>query len=214
MNQTLYFIRSNQFPLLFFIFYISITCANSNEINQRYLTEIGFINTYLVELKKPTEAKYKASMELQNIKNGKEYWKVTNEPSADIRVYDRKTGNWIASYKDGNLIAEAIPHGGGLKFPIKKGDKWTDNWTFSVGGGLISMTSTADFKVKKVSLKINGKKYKTLKITMRNPLVNGQKNESWKKHIRWLDLTNGRIIKEEFKDMKWNLEFIRTIIDD
>ena len=154
MNRTPYFIRSNLFPLLFFIFYISITCANSNEINQRYLTEIGFINTYLVELKKPTEAKYKASMELQNIKNGKEYWRVNNEPSADLRVYDRKTGNWIASYKDGNLIAEAIPHGGGLRFPIKKGDKWTDNWTFSVGGGLISMTSTADFKVKKVNLKI------------------------------------------------------------
>ena len=153
-------------------------------------------------------------MELENIKNGKEYWRVTNEPSADLRVYDRQTGNWIASYKDGNLIAEAIPHGGGLRFPIKKGDKWTDNWTFSVGGGLISMTSTADFKVKKVNLKINGKKYKTLKITMKNPLVNGQKNESWKKHIRWLDIKNGRIIKEEFKDMKWDLEFIRTIIDN
>ena len=32
-----------------------------------------------------------------------------------------RTGNWIASYKDGNLIAEAIPHGGGLKFPVSKG---------------------------------------------------------------------------------------------
>ena len=123
----------------------------------------------------------------------------------------KATGDEI--YKDGNLIAEAIPHGGGLKFPVTKGESWTESWTFSVGGGLFSMTSTADFKVKKVNIKINGKKYKTLRITMKNPLKNGEKNDTWKKHIRWLDLKNGRIVKEEFKDTAWNLEFIRTIID-
>ena len=48
---------------------------------------------------------------------------------------------------------------------------------------------------------------------MKNPLVNGKKSDSWKRHIRWLDLDNGRIVKEEFKDTGWNLEFIRSIID-
>ena len=59
----------------------------------------------------------------------------------------------------------------------------------------------------------NGKKYKTLRITMKNPLVNGKKSDSWKRHIRWLDTDNGRIVKEEFKDTGWNLEFIRSIND-
>ena len=207
------FFTSNLFLYVFLIFSISSSDLNANEIKTRYLTEVGYINKYQVELKKPSEAVYEASMELLKIEDGKEHWKVNNEPSADLRVYDRETGNWIASYKDGNLIAEAIPHGGGLKFPVKNGEKWTESWTFSVGGGLYTITSTADFKVKKVNIKINGKKYKTLRITMKNPLVNGKKSDSWKRHIRWLDLDNARIVKEEFKDTGWNLEFIRSIID-
>jgi len=213
MKSLKLFFTSNFFLYVFLIFFTSSFHLNANEIKARYLTEVGYLNKYQVELKKPSEAVYEASMELLKIKDGKEHWKVNNEPSADLRVYDRKTGNWIASYKDGNLIAEAIPHGGGLKFPVSKGESWTESWTFSVGGGLLTMTSTADFKVKKVNLKINGKKYKTLRITMKNPLVNGAKNDTWKRHIRWLDLKNGRIVKEEFKDTGWNLEFIRSVLD-
>ena len=54
---------------------------------------------------------------LIEIKENKEIWIIENSPTADKRIYDRITGNWIASFKDGNEVARAIPHNGGLKFP-------------------------------------------------------------------------------------------------
>ena len=100
------FFAPNLFLYVLLVVFTSSFDLNANEIKTRYLTEVGYVNKYQVELKKPSEAVYEASMKLLKIEDGKEYWKVNNEPSADLRVYHRETGNWIASYKDGNLIAK------------------------------------------------------------------------------------------------------------
>ena len=52
----------------------------------------------------------------------------------------------------------------------------------------------AEFKVKKDKIKINNKKYNTLKIEMLNPLWNSEKDKKWKKHIRWIDIDSGKVV--------------------
>ena len=123
------------------------------------------------------------------------------------------TGNQITSYKDGNEIARAIPFSGGLKFPIKKGDRWQNAWTFTAAGGLLIGQSKAEFKVKKDKIKINNTKYTTLKIEMINPLWNSEKDKSWKKHIRWIEINSGKIVKEYVKNIGFKMEYTASIIE-
>ena len=185
----------------------------ANEIENRHVYNIGDEVSYEIETILPNKSKFITTSKLISANEDEEMWEVTNSPTADKRIRDRKTGNWITSYKDGNEVARAIPYSGGLKFPLKKGDKWTESWTFTAAGGLLTGKSTADFKVKKETIKINGKKYKTLKISMKNPLWNSEEDTSWKKHIRWLDIKSGKTIKEYLKNIGFEMEFTATLIE-
>ena len=121
----------------------------------------------------------------------------------------------LTSYydKDGNEIARAIPHNGGLKFPLNKGDQWSQSWTFTAAGGLVTGKSEAEYKVKRETVKANNKKYKTLKIEMKNPLWNSEKDKNWKKEIRWIDIATGKIIKIYFKNIGFKMEYTATLIE-
>ena len=196
---------------LYFIFNLSYLFAN--EIENRYIYNIGDEVRYELETILPNKSKFITTSKLVSINEDEEVWEVTNSPTADKRIRDRETGNWITSYKDGNEVARAIPFSGGLKFPLKKGDKWTESWTFTAAGGLLTGKSTADFKVKKDTIKINGKKYKTLKISMKNPLWNAEEDTKWKKHIRWIDINSGKTVKEYLKNIGFEMEFTASIIE-
>lgn len=185
----------------------------ADEILDRHRYNIGDEISYSVETILPNKSKYISISKLLDIKDDNEIWQVTNSPSADKRIYDRLTGNWIASFKDGNEIARAIPHNGGLKFPIRKGDKWAQSWTFIAAGGLVSGKSEANFKTKAEKIKANNKVYKTLKIEMKNPLWNSEKDRNWKKEIRWIDINTGKIIKIYFKNIGFKMEYIATLIE-
>lgn len=199
------------YSLIFLI--ITIKSITANEINNRHLYNIGDEIKYFVETKLPNKSNYISTSILIEISDNEEIWEVKNSPTADKRIYDRITGNWIASFKDGNEVARAIPHNGGLKFPLKKGDKWKESWTFTAAGGLISGKSEAEYKVKKVTVKANNKKYKTLQIEMINPLWNFEKDRNWKKEIRWIEINTGKIIKIYFKNIGFKMEYIATIIE-
>lgn len=160
---------------LLLILLIHIKNVTADEIADRFKYEIGDEISYNIETILPNKAQYVSKSKLLNIIDNEEIWKVFNSPSADKRIYDRTTGNWIASFKDGSEVARAIPHNGGLRFPMKKGDKWTESWTFTAAGGLISGKSEANYKIKKETIKANNKKYKTLKVEMRDPLWNSEK---------------------------------------
>ena len=199
------------YSLIFLI--ITIKSTTANEINNRHLYNIGDEIKYFIETKLPNKSNYISTSILIEISDNEEIWEVKNSPTADKRIYDRITGNWIASFKDGNEVARAIPHNGGLKFPLKKGDKWKESWTFTAAGGLISGKSEAEYKVKKVTVKANNKKYKTLQIEMINPLWNFEKDRNWKKEIRWIEINTGKIIKIYFKNIGFKMEYIATIIE-
>ncbi len=192
---------------------ITIKNITANEINNRHLYNIGDEIKYFIETKLPNKSNYISTSILIEISDNEEIWEVKNSPTADKRIYDRITGNWIASFKDGNEVARAIPHNGGLKFPLKKGDKWKESWTFTAAGGLISGKSEAEYKVKKVTVKANNKKYKTLQVEMTNPLWNFEKDRNWKKEIRWIEINTGKIIKIYFKNIGFKMEYIATIIE-
>jgi len=196
---------------LYFIFNLSYLFAN--EIESRYIYNIGDEVRYEIETILPNKSKFITTSKLVSINESEEVWEVTNSPTADKRIRDRETGNWITSYKDGNEVARAIPYSGGLKFPLKKGDKWTESWTFTAAGGLLIGKSTADFKVKNDTIKINDKKYKTLKISMKNPLWNAEEDTKWKKHIRWIDINSGKTVKEYLKNIGFEMEFTASIIE-
>ena len=196
---------------LYFIFIIQNLSAN--EIISRHLYNVGDQVKYKIDRILPNESSYITESNLINIIEDEEIWDVKNSPSADKRIFDRLTGNWIKSYKDGNEIARAIPFSGGLKFPLKKGDKWNQTWTFTAAGGLLIGQSKAEFKVKKDKIKINNTKYTTLKIEMINPLWNSEKDKSWKKHIRWIEINSGKIVKEYVKNIGFKMEYTASIIE-
>lgn len=195
------------------ILLINIKNVTADEIADRFKYEIGDEISYNIETILPNKAQYVSKSKLLNIIDNEEIWKVFNSPSADKRIYDRITGNWIASFKDGSEVARAIPHNGGLRFPMKKGDKWTESWTFTAAGGLISGKSEANYKIKKETIKANNKKYKTLKVEMRDPLWNSEKDRNWKKEIRWIEIKSGKIIKIHFKNIGFKMEYIATLIE-
>ena len=196
-----------------FIFMFIIQNISANEIISRYLYNVGDQVRYKIDRILPNQSTYITESNLINIIEEEEIWEIKNSPSADKRIFDRLTGNWITSYKDGNEIARAIPFSGGLKFPIKKGDKWKQTWTFTAAGGLFIGQSKAEFKVKKDKIKINNKKYNTLKIEMFNPLWNSEKDKKWKKHIRWIDIDSGKVVKEYIKNIGFKMEYTSTIIE-
>jgi hypothetical protein len=198
---------------LLLILLIHIKNVTADEIADRFKYEIGDEISYNIETILPNKAQYVSKSKLLNIIDNEEIWKVFNSPSADKRIYDRTTGNWIASFKDGSEVARAIPHNGGLRFPMKKGDKWTESWTFTAAGGLISGKSEANYKIKKETIKANNKKYKTLKVEMRDPLWNSEKDRNWKKEIRWIEIKSGKIIKIHFKNIGFKMEYIATLIE-
>ena len=194
----------------FIIFYKDLLAS---EITSRHLYNLGDEISFSIETILPNKSTYISISRLIDIKENKEIWEIENSPSADKRIYDRKTGNWIASFKDGNEVARAIPHNGGLKFPLQKGDKWSQSWTFTAAGGLLTGKSEAEYKVKKETIKANNNKYKTLKIEMKNPLWNSEKDRNWKKEIRWIDIDTGKIIKIYFKNIGFKMEYTATIIE-
>ena len=196
-----------------FIFIFMIQNLSANEIISRHLYNVGDQVKYKIDRILPNESSYITESNLINIIENEEIWDVKNSPSADKRIFDRLTGNWITSYKDGNEIARAIPFSGGLKFPLKKGDKWNQTWTFTAAGGLLIGESKAEFKVKKDKITINNTKYTTLKIEMINPLWNSEKDKSWKKHIRWIEINSGRIVKEYVKNIGFKMEYTASIIE-
>jgi len=196
-----------------FIFMFIIKNLSANEIISRYLYNVGDQVRYKIDRILPNQSTYITESNLINIIEEEEIWEIKNSPSADKRIFDRLTGNWITSYKDGNEIARAIPFSGGLKFPIKKGDKWQQTWTFTAAGGLFIGQTKAEFKVKKDKIKINNKKYNTLKIEMLNPLWNSEKDKKWKKHIRWIDIDSGKVVKEYIKNIGFKMEYTATIIE-
>ena len=196
-----------------FIFMFIIQNLSANEIISRYLYNVGDQVRYKIDRILPNQSTYITESNLINIIEEEEIWEIKNSPSADKRIFDRLTGNWITSYKDGNEIARAIPCSGGLKFPIKKGDKWQQTWTFTAAGGLFIGQTKAEFKVKKDKIKINNKKYNTLKIEMLNPLWNSEKDKKWKKHIRWIDIDSGKVVKEYIKNIGFKMEYTATIIE-
>ncbi len=203
----------NYIKILIYILLINIKNVTADEIADRFKYEIGDEISYNIETILPNKAQYVSKSKLLNIIDNEEIWKVFNSPSADKRIYDRITGNWIASFKDGSEVARAIPHNGGLRFPMKKGDKWTESWTFTAAGGLISGKSEANYKIKKETIKANNKKYKTLKVEMRDPLWNSEKDRNWKKEIRWIEIKSGKIIKIHFKNIGFKMEYIATLIE-
>ena len=205
-------IKKKFFIYNLFIFIFIIQNLSANEIISRHLYNVGDQVKYKIDRILPNESSYITESNLINIIEDEEIWDVKNSPSADKRIFDRITGNWITSYKDGNEIARAIPFSGGLKFPIKKGDKWQQTWTFTAAGGLLIGQSKAEFKVKKDKIKINNTKYTTLKIEMINPLWNSEKDKSWKKHIRWIEINSGKIVKEYVKNIGFKMEYTASII--
>lgn len=206
-------IKKNLLIYSAFIFIFIIQNLSANEIISRHLYNVGDQVKYKIDRILPNESSYITESNLINIIEDKEIWDVKNSPSADKRIFDRLTGNWIKSYKDGNEIARAIPFSGGLKFPLKKGDKWNQTWTFTAAGGLLIGQSKAEFKVKKDKIKIYNTKYTTLKIEMINPLWNSEKDKSWKKHIRWIDINSGKIVKEYVKNIGFKMEYTASIIE-
>ena len=149
--------------------FLNLKIISANEISNRHLYYIGDEINFSIETKLPNKSKYVSKSRLIDIKMVKKYGMLKIVPRQIKRIYDRETGNWIASYKDGNEIARAIPHNGGLKFPLNKGDQWSQSWTFTAAGGLVTGKSEAEYKVKRETVKANNKKYKTLKIEMKNP---------------------------------------------
>ena len=206
-------IKKKFFIYNLFIFIFIIQSLSANEVISRHLYNVGDQVRYKIDRILPNESSYITESNLINIIEDEEIWDVKNSPSADKRIFDRITGNWIASYKDGNEIARAIPFSGGLKFPLKKGDKWNQTWTFTAAGGLLLGQSKAEFKVKKDKIKINNTKYTTLKIEMINPLWNSEKDKSWKKHIRWIEINSGKIVKEYVKNIGFKMEYTASIIE-
>ena len=198
------------FAIFFIVFYKNLSAS---EIVNRHLYNLGDEISFAIETILPNKSSYISMSRLIDIKENKEIWIIENSPTADKRIYDRTTGNWIASFKDGNEVARAIPHNGGLKFPLQKGDKWTQSWTFTAAGGLLTGKSEAEYKVKKETIKANNNKYKTLKIEMKNPLWNSEKDRNWKKEIRWIDIDTGKIIKIYFKNIGFKMEYTATIIE-
>ena len=206
-------IKKNLLIYSAFIFIFIIQNLSANEIISRHLYNVGDQVKYKIDRILPNESSYITESNLINIIEDEEIWDVKNSPSVDKRIFDRLTGNWITSYKDGNEIARAIPFSGGLKFPLKKGDKWNQTWTFTAAGGLLIGQSKAEFKVKKDKIKINNTKYTTLKIEMINPLWNSEKDKSWKKHIRWVEINSGKIVKEYVKNIGFKMEYTASIIE-
>ena len=206
-------IKKKFFIYNLFIFIFIIQSLSANEVISRHLYNVGDQVRYKIDRILPNESSYITESNLINIIEDEEIWDVKNSPSADKRIFDRLTGNWITSYKDGNEIARAIPFSGGLKFPLKKGDKWNQTWTFTAAGGLLLGQSKAEFKVKKDKIKINNTKYTTLKIEMINPLWNSEKDKSWKKHIRWIEINSGKIVKEYVKNIGFKMEYTASIIE-
>jgi len=206
-------IKKKFFIYNLFIFIFIIQSLSANEVISRHLYNVGDQVRYKIDRILPNESSYITESNLINIIEDEEIWDVKNSPSADKRIFDRITGNWITSYKDGNEIARAFPFSGGLKFPLKKGDKWNQTWTFTAAGGLLIGQSKAEFKVKKDKIKINNTKYTTLKIEMINPLWNSEKDKSWKKHIRWIEINSGKIVKEYVKNIGFKMEYTASIIE-
>jgi len=151
MNSLL--INNFKLPIyLILLLLINTTNLLADEIADRFKYKIGDEISYNIETILPNKAKYVSKSKLLEIIDNEEIWEINNSPSADKRIYDRVTGNWIASFKDGNEIARAIPHNGGLKFPMKKGNKWSQIWTFTAAGGLVSGKSEANYNVKKETI--------------------------------------------------------------
>ena len=48
---------------------------------------------------------------------------------------------------------------------------------------------------------------------MLNPLWNSKKDKKWKKHIRWLDIDSGKVVKEYIKNIGFKMEYTAIIIE-
>ena len=48
---------------------------------------------------------------------------------------------------------------------------------------------------------------------MLNPLWNLEKDKKWKKHIRWLDIDSGKVVKEYIKNIGFKMEYTAIIIE-
>ena len=203
--------KNFSYIILFLLILSKISYAN--EILERHLYNLGDQIKYEIKTTLTNKSKFITISELVAINDEKEIWDITNSPTADKRIYHRITGNWITSFKDGNEVARAIPHNGGLRFPIKKGDNWIESWTFTDAGGLITGKSEAEFKVKKEKIKINDKRYNTLKIIMKNPKWNSEKDINWKKDIKWSDIETGKTVKVYFKNLGFKMEYTATLIE-
>ena len=104
---------------------------------------------------------------------------------------DALEGDLTSYYdKDGNEIARAIPHNGGLKFPLNKGDQWSQTWTFTAAGGLVTGKSEAEYKVKRETVKANNKKYKTRCLKIANKFVWEVTERKLLKLVEKLTVTN------------------------
>ena len=187
--------------------------ANAEQIDDRYLYSVGDEIRYEIETILPNKSHFITTSKLISIDKNEEIWQIKNSPTVDKRIFHRTSGNWIASFKDGNEIARAIPYNGGLKFPLNNGDKWEASWTFTAAGGLITGKSNAEYKVKKETIKYKKKRYKTLKITMKKPKWNSEKDTNWKKDIKWIDIETGKIIRIYFKNIGFKMEYTAQLLE-
>ena len=86
----------------FIIFYKNLSAS---EIKSRHLYNVGDEISFSIETILPNKSTYISMSRLIDIKENKEIWIIENSPTADKRVYDRTTGNWIASFKDENCCS-------------------------------------------------------------------------------------------------------------
>ena len=48
---------------------------------------------------------------------------------------------------------------------------------------------------------------------MKNPLWNSEKDRNWKKEVRWIEISTGRVIKVHFKNIGFKMEYIATLLE-
>ena len=52
-----------------------------------------------------------------------------------------------------------------------------------------------------------------LALEMIKPLWKSEKYKSWKKHIRWIEINSGKIVKEYVKNIGFKMEYTASIIE-
>jgi len=197
--------------LLITFFNLNIALANANEIINRYLYDVGEEVSYKVEPK--NNPSYVIRLRLAEVTDDQEVWEVFNDPSVDKMVLHRITGNWIKSFKNGNITEEAKPYATGLKFPLKAGDKWINRYTYIVRKLQLRGTSKSWLEAKNDTIKINNKTYETLKIEMKNPLWDNQTDTAWLKQILWIDIETGKTVREAHINTFLKINYTSTLVE-